>query len=366
MDKINLVSKALLIFSALSLVGCGSLLGKKDARVDDYRKATTGAVITTPDGVHQPDFKPLFPVPAVSENARALADGKFVLAPPVPLPVVWDEERIKLASNKQKTWLAINVAPSFAWASVSEFWREQGVALTHENARKGIMETEWVVLDERLVKVFGRGKAEASSRVKMQILIERGDFPDMTNIYLTQYYHDGSVSELPESASIDWSVPERFDHVKAPLEELLGYLKANQKAPSSISLVAQSTSLEQRSEIVQRSGLNMLLLRKDFNHSWVSVGDALRLGKFPLEDLDRSQSIFYLELRDSEKNKSELLEEMLQNELLSKKLLGDYKLQLKLVEEDNNILVRVEDSQGRPAVNAVSVVILKRLKEYIS
>ena len=363
------VAKALLVFCVLILVGCSSLFSKKGATdADDYQKASINPPITTPDGSHNPVFEPLYPIPALPENARPLEKGKFVLDPPTPLAVIWDEERIKIASNQQKSWVSINVAPSLAWGAVLGFWREQGIPLVYKNARRGIMETDWVVLDKAHAPIFGRANADVgltTSKVKMRVHIERGDFPDMTNIYLMQKYSDGDA-ELPDAATIDWSAQQLFDHVQTPLAELESYLKTNQEPPTSISLAAQSTSVEQLTEIVQRSGLNMLLLRKDFNHSWVSIGEALKRGKFPLEDLDRSQSLFYLELRDSGKNKSELLEQLLQKDELSKKLFGDYKLQLKLIEEGENILVRVENSQGLPTVNEVSAVILKRLKEYIS
>lgn len=364
------VAKTLLVIGMLILVGCGSLFSKKGATdADDYQKAAISPLITTPEGSHNPVFEPLYPIPELSENARPIEKGKFVLDPPVALPVIWDEERIKIASNQQKSWVSINVAPSLAWESVLGFWNEQGIPLVYKNARRGIMETEWVVLDKAHGKIFGRGEIGselAPSKVKIRVHIERGDFPDMTNVYLMQKYSSGGEAELPDAATIDWSAPQLFDHVQTPLAELASYLKTNQQPPTSISLAAQSTSVEQLTEIVQRSGLNMLLLRKDFNHSWVSIGEALKRGKFPLEDLDRSQSLFYLELRDSEKNKSELLEQLLQKDELSKNLFGDYKLQLKLIEEGENILVRVENSQGLPTVNEVSAVILKRLKEYIS
>lgn len=372
MDKSMVLARILLTLWVFLMSGCGGLLWFDETteesftRGEEYQSAAVESVIETPDGIPTPLFEPLYPIPPLVDKALPLEKGKFVLAPPTPLQVVWEEERIKIASNQQKTWVSINVAPSIAWESLLGFWQEQEVPLVYENARRGVMETEWIEVDDSRASVFGlRGKEALKSKLKMRVQVERGDFPDMTNVYLRQYFHNESSKALPQSEDIDWASSQRFEYVKSPLAALVSYLENNQAPPSSISLVAQSTSVEQLSEIVQRSGLNVLLLRNDFNRSWVSVGDALRRGKFPLEDLDRSQSVFYLELRDSEKNKSELLEQMLQNDEISKRQLGDYKLRLKLVKEANNILVRVENSQGLPAVNEVSAVILKRLKEYI-
>lgn len=359
-----------------SLAGCGTLFGNDGVfsdRSSEYQEAQTTDYLKIPAGVHKPKFEPLHPVPELPEQAQPLAEGKFVLPAPKPLQIVWENERVKLVQNKQKSWLSVNIPPSQAWGLVQNYWHQKKVALVFHDAKKGVMETVWLDASEDAKNMRDSAGSELDLNddnqiyVKIRVQIERGDFRDMSNIYLSRVqYSVADESDLPNRNSIDWSLIKTFEGVERPLKSLQAYLLQNQKPPQAISLVAQSTSLEQPNELVQRSGLTMLLIRDDFNYSWSSVGEALRRGNFPIEDLNRSQATYYLELRDAEKNRSELLEHFIEKEKVKKRLFGDYKFQVRLLEENENILVSVVNSQGTPAAKEVAEAILKRIKEYLS
>ena len=302
----KVIFKAAVVATAVMLLGgCAS---DKEAQKMDYKRAVTLPPLEVPPDLTAPESQNTMQVPETGaqslssyEQGGSTGSGHTVLPTPT---------NVKVMRDGTMRWLVVQASPEDLWSKLRNFWAQQGMELKRDDPRIGIMETQWAenradipegFIRGLISKVF-KGAYSASTRDKYRIRLERGNDPNTTEIYLTQY----GVKEVPvatttgtETADSKWvSRPSDPELANEMLNRLLVFLGTQPKQAEA--MVANAPQPAARAHMEKDSdGRSVVVVEEEFARAWRRVGIALdRLG-LVVEDRDRSQGIYFVRLVDN-------------------------------------------------------------------
>jgi outer membrane protein assembly factor BamC len=275
--QMSVVKAVLVSILLLSSTGCGYIFGDDGVfrdRSQDYKKAPETPPVSLPAGTDSVTMRDIYVIPPVED--KFLTQGKFEVPKPVPLNTSGEADTVRIQKLGDQSWVLIDVAPGQVWPQVRNFMAASGMQIARADARAGIMESNWLVVEGQPLK----------SRFRFRI--EQGVQRGTSELHVLQMRQSGSVNNWPDKSDD----PDQA----AEMQQSIAQFLANSADSAPVSMIAeQGISASGKITMQEASdGFPFLRLELPFDRAWASVGRALEKSSFEIADRDRSSGIYYV------------------------------------------------------------------------
>ncbi|MDH5191803.1 MAG: outer membrane protein assembly factor BamC [Gammaproteobacteria bacterium] len=299
-----------------SLVACSTLEKVKEGRDIDYKKSRTAPSLEVPPDLTTTTIDDTMVVPDINVDSTASysdytseRSGTQAQRKQVVLPL---DQRITVKRDGDKRWLVVVGAPDELWEQVREFWLQMGFLIKMEDARLGIIETDWhenrADIPEGPIRSF-LSKAldtlySADTRDKFRVRLERGAKPGTTEIFFT---HRGAqeVNTSEQSGPMTAWQPRPSDPELEieMMTRFVSFIGIEEKRARTMVGKSKTQSKTLRAKLVRSNdGSAQVVLEDDFPRAWRRTGIALDRVGFTVEDRDRSKGLYFVRYIDPEKD----------------------------------------------------------------
>ena len=297
----------------------------------DSRYLPQGGVVTASDLSK--------PADAASGVAATPSQAAVAPAPATPEVALSTAGNLHLEHNGDQRWLSTADAPENVLPRVRGYWLSQGFTLTVDEARTGVIETDWKesrnkLPDEGIRNVLSNmfdNLSDSGLRDRYRTRLERRD-DGGTNIYVTHFgtvEHVAGTTNSVQTADVQW-VPRPSDPGLEAIQLSQMMLNLANIAPVSIApakhswfhfgddddaaastrpIPSAATSRPTasgtgpngaaRARIVANQPGATMEVEDNFDRSWRRIGLALDHGGFTVEDRDRAQGLYYVRYVDA-------------------------------------------------------------------
>lgn len=264
------------VTSLLAGTGCGYLFGDEGMFRDksqDYKSAPEMPVVRVPEGKSSDALGEIYPIPPV-EDSLVLA-GEFEVPRPAPLVAGAGGEVVRIQKLGDESWALIGVAPGQVWPQVRSFMAASNIQVARVDARAGIMETNWLTLENQSMA--------SRFRFRMEQGVQRGT----SELHVLQMHQAGDVDTWPAKSDD----PELAGTM---LQAVSQYL-ANSADSAPVSMIAEQGIRATGKISMQESpaGFTYVRLELPYDRAWASLGRALTKSTFEITDQDRSTGTYY-------------------------------------------------------------------------
>ncbi len=294
------------------LAGCGSMALTSDKI--DYRKVSPQKPLDVPPELSQLPRDDRFAVPG-SAGATATATAAARPAQPGGAQVAPNAPNARVEREGAQRWLAVDVPPEQAFATLKAFWPSIGLTIEREDAALGIVETVWAENRAKLPQDFIRrtigrivdGLYSTGEQDKYRSRVER-TAKNTAEIYIS---HRGmqEVFTTPTSDSTAWQPRPSDPQLEAEMLQrlLLQFARAGDAAATPLATTVAAANPKappspQVARVVPASGAEAAHVQIDepFDRAWRRVGLALDRGGFTVEDRDRTKGLYFVRYLDPE------------------------------------------------------------------
>ena len=353
------------LLPTLALGAC-SFLDKHDRRVE-YKTSVSNAPLELPPDLQATMEEELL-VPGgeattyTDYNDRQQRSSKIGDKGTVAVLPLSDQVQVRRDGNTR--WLVVDKSVEALWPKVRGFWLESGFLLKKDDAKLGILETEWTenrgdIPQDVIRRTLGKVADflwSASTRDKFRVRLERGPEQARTEIYLT---HRGA-EQVSQGDSFVWqSRPTDPELEMEMLNRLMIYLGMSEEQAKTELADAKNTPA--RATLTA----NTLAIHEDFASAWRRTGSALDRSGFTVEDRDRSNGLYYVRFvpTESTDDSKGLLDALA---FWRSTTPESQELQIKLAEQGSSeTQLSVQNKEGQAAPETVTSEILKLLLEQL-
>ena len=207
-------------------------------------------------------------------------------------------EGMRVERQGNQRWLVVNATPEQIWPQVRAFWEQRGFALPVDDAKVGVLETNWAENRAKLPQDFIRSTIgrvfnnayDSGERDLFRTRLERvGSTTEITISHrgMAEVYSD----ERKENTT--WRSRGTDPQLEAEmLTRLMLSLGPKTEPVAARAQVAQAPEAPTRARLVV--GGTAIEVDDNFDRSWRRVGLALDRGGFTVEDRDRSMGVYYV------------------------------------------------------------------------
>jgi outer membrane protein assembly factor BamC len=260
-----------------NLAACSWLFGDQGTfrdRGDDYRRAAVEKKLELPTGVSADAIYDSYAIPPIADNTTLTQ--RFEIPGPEPLSEDLGRENVRINKLGDDRWILVNGAPGQVWPRLRNFLTLNNLTLQRIDAAKGLLETDWIT-----------PALEGAVRERYQLRIEQGVQRETSEIYVLQASLAAGLEDWPDQSS---------DKQRETLlsDELAQFL-ANSPAAAVSMLAQQTIDSSGKVTIEEYSGAQPYIkLQLPFSRAWASLRRALTKAGYQIDDLDRSQRLFYV------------------------------------------------------------------------
>ncbi len=303
---------AALVLGASALVsGCSTLdelTGGGDSV--DYKSTVRGDPLNIPPDLTKANANTHYRAPegttSYSDFARARdaqsaerASGSGVLP---------EYDGIQVKRDGQLRWLVVDQPADKVFPAVVEFWRDQGFTIRSEDARAGVVQTDWAENRAKIPESWIRSALgsildsvfDSGERDRFTSRVERID--GKTEVYISHQHMEESPTT--DGAAFKWVYGKEDPNLNAAmLARLMVFLGADvPQAQAKVSEAEQSSSRQSASAVQKLTSGNeaALVINEPFDRAWRRVGVAIDTAGFSVEDRDRSAGEYYIRYLDSD------------------------------------------------------------------
>ena len=259
----------------------------------DYREAELGEPLSVPEDLSKESLESEYVIPAVRGDAAVKQDGDFEIPRPPDLTGQIMDNNYQVSRSGDLSWLIVNDVPGRVWPAISEFLADRGAEVAHSDPRAGVQQTTILNRSGRARDWMNIGGMTNERSLVLQVRVEHGVQSRSTEVQARLV----AVDEAP-GERLDWretvAYPDREQRI---LKDLADYLQANSDT-KTYSRVALNLPREER-VTRQRTGdeTQALTLSLVFSRSWAEVDQSLASMDLTVVDRNRSEGIWYLDLR---------------------------------------------------------------------
>ncbi len=312
---------AAILISQIS--ACSWLFGDEGTfrdRSNDYRKATVEAPLELPEGMDSESIDDSYAIPRISD--RTTLDDEFEVPTPEPLSDDVSRDSVRINTLGDDRWILVDGAPGEVWPRLRGFLSLNQLAVQRADAVSGIIETAWL-----------QPSGEDALRERYRLRIDQGVQRGTSEVYVLQADIRSGDENWPEQSN-------NGEREKIMTQELAQYL-ADSSAAAAVSMLAQQ-AIDSSGKITLEEDANenvYINLTLPFSRAWASVGKALQKSGYKIDDLNRSEQVYYV-------NFSEVTEEEEDDGMFS----WMYDWASSDDDDDNAIgvpyLIRLKDNEG--------------------
>lgn len=265
------VLRSSLVACLVLCAGCGYLFGDQGVFRDnseDYKKAPELPVSRVPEDKDASALGEIYPIPAVDEDL--ILAGEFEVPRPAPLVAGASDEVVRIQKLGDQSWALIEMPPGQVWPQVRSFLAAAGIQVSRVDARAGIMETNWLKLED----------AAMGSRFRFRM--EQGVQRATSELHVLQQNQAGDINNWPPQS-------DNSDQAHEMLKAIAQYI-ANSADSAPVSMIAEQGITAGGKISMQEApeGYTYILLELPYDRAWASLGRALAKSSF--EDVDRDRS----------------------------------------------------------------------------
>jgi outer membrane protein assembly factor BamC len=298
----------LLAASLALLAGCGSLGGDS---VDYRSTAVRAKALEVPPDLSQLARDSRYQSPggvisAAASNAPAAAG-----APGAPSVALSSVGSLRIERSGQQRWLVAPQPPEQLWPQLRAFWEARGFQIAMEDAKAGVIETNWSenrgklpndvvrnLLGRLAGNLFDTGERD-QFRTRLE-RVELGGGRIGTEVFISHRGIEEAVVS-PTGARDDnttrWRLRPSDPQLEAEmLARLMVSLGGVRDEPAARTAVAAAPEAPSRARLVVDG--TALEIDEAFDRAWRRVGLALDRGGFTVEDRDRTLGIYYVRYVD--------------------------------------------------------------------
>ena len=315
---VNRALRAAAVVSAIAaLTGCNALgVNFGDEKVQ-YETSTSRAPLEVPPDLNTVTNNDRFAVPSrpqiVSANAEAAKARMDAEARgDQPSQVLPETDYAKVVRDGQFRYVHVAVSPDRVWPLLQDFWASVGLAVKYQDAKTGIIQTEWAENKANLPKDIIRatiGKAldvvyDTGTRDQYRARMERAE-DGTTNIFITHRQMVEVLKGRQEESTIWQPGPSDPELEAVMLTRLAQMLETefNPKAkPEEQKALEQLAAVKYSPMSHIEEGADgkpvAVVIDEPFDRAWRRVGVALDRGGFEVTDRDRTQGLFMINYLD--------------------------------------------------------------------
>jgi len=285
----------------LGLSGC-ALFGDKQEK----SPAKLRAALEVPPDLARPASDDLAAVPP--SGAAAYSD--YAARPSAPparnaglestnvKPADTASANVRLERDGAQRWLVLQDSTERVWVKARDYFLRNNIALTVDNPRTGVLESDWIDRPVKFTGVLSKFLASASStglRDKFRVRVEQGRAPGTTEVTVS---HQGLTEEVAIANGVNviqtvWQPRPADTEMEAEvLAKLMVHFGVDEQQAKGQVAVADPA----RAQLAKGE---LLLLQDDLDAAWRRVGQALDRTGVITEDRDRNAGILYVRYVDS-------------------------------------------------------------------
>ncbi|MFK7975094.1 MAG: outer membrane protein assembly factor BamC [Halioglobus sp.] len=264
------------VLASFLVQGCGSFFGDDGwfrDRSEDYKSAPEMPVVTLPQGTSGEKLREIYVIPEVKDNL--VLEGEFEVPRPSPLVGGAGAEVVRIQKMGEQSWALIEVAPGQVWPQVRSFLAAAGLQVSRADARAGIMESNWVTLEDQ------------SLPSRFQFRIDQGVQRATSELHILQMNRGKGADSWP-AVSDDKS--QEQDMLRAVAQYL-----ADSADTAPVSMIAEQGISASGKVVLDEAdaGYTVIKLGLPYDRAWASLGLALERSTFEVTDRDRSTGTYY-------------------------------------------------------------------------
>jgi outer membrane protein assembly factor BamC len=294
------------------LAGCGSIGGDST----DYRSTVVRQQpLDVPPDLTQLARESRYQsqggvVSAAAANAPA-APRAAAQAPGAPAVALTTAGDLRIERSGQQRWLVASQPPEQLWPQLRPFWEGRGFQIAMEDAKAGVIETNWAENRGKLPKdvvrnVLGRlagNLFDTGERDQFRTRLERVDLGGGkvgTEVFISHRGIEEAVispTGARDDDSTRWKLRPSDPQLEAEmLARLMVALGGVRDEPAARAVVAAAPEAPSRARLVVDG--TALEIDEAFDRAWRRVGLALDRGGFTVEDRDRTLGLYYVRYID--------------------------------------------------------------------
>ena len=239
---------------------------------------------------------------APAAGVAGIAGGAGVVggSTATPTVAVTANGGMRVERQGQQRWLVVPMAPEQLWPQVRAFWEQRGFSLVVDDAKAGLLETNWSenraklptdLIRSTIGKVFGN-LWDTGERDQFRTRVERT--ATGSEVYIAHRgLEETYTSERKESTT--WRARASDPQLEAEMLTRL-MVSLGVKDEPARTLVATAPEVPGRARPV--SGGTTIEIDDPFDRAWRRVGMALDRSGFTVEDRDRTLGVYYVRYVD--------------------------------------------------------------------
>jgi outer membrane protein assembly factor BamC len=338
----------------LSLGACSWLFGDDGTfrdRSNDYRKASVEPAIQLPDGIESESLGDGYAIPPISD--RTSLDAVFALPKPDPLSDDSGRDTVRINTLDTQRWILIDGTPGQIWPRLRGFLNLNQLSVQRADAVSGIIETSWL-----------QPSGEGALRERYRLHIDQGVQRGTSEIYVLQADIRAGEEQWPASSSND-------ERAKVMTTELAQYL-ADSTAAAAVSMLAQQ-ALDSSGKITLEEDASQnafIRLKLPFSRAWASVGRSLEKSGYTVDDLNRSEQVYYVHYQQNKdkKQKKGFFSRMFSWSSSDKENTDKgvpYLIKVSSM-DDQSVAISIQRQSGKAMTKAETEQLLKQIKRNIA
>ena len=285
--------------------GCSSLDSGLSGDSVVYRSATTKSKpLEVPPDLTQlardSRYQPQGGVISASSAGTAAIPSGAGQAPATPTVALAANGGMRVERQGQQRWLVVPMTPEQLWPQVRTFWEQRGFNLVVDDAKSGLLETNWAenraklpsdIIRSTIGKVFGNAW-DTGERDQFRTRVERT--ATGSEVYIA---HRGleEVYTSDRKDNTTWRARASDSQLEAEMLTRLMVSLGIKDEPAR-TLVATAPDVPARARTV--SGGAAIEVDDPFDRAWRRVGMALDRSGFTVEDRDRTLGVYYVRYVD--------------------------------------------------------------------
>ena len=282
--------------------GCSSLDSGLSGDSIDYRSTVTKTKpLEVPPDLSQlareSRYQPQGGVISASSAGTAAPGAVATATPTVALST---SGGMRVERQGQQRWLVVPTAPEQLWPQVRAFWEQRGFSLVVDDAKSGLLETNWAenraklpndIIRNTIGKVFGNAW-DTGERDQFRTRVERT--ASGSEVYIA---HRGveEVYNTERKEGTTWRARASDPQLEAEMLTRL-MVSLGVKDEPARTLVASAPEVPVRARAV--AGGTAIEVDDPVDRAWRRVGLALDRGGFTVEDRDRTLGVYYVRYVD--------------------------------------------------------------------
>ena len=293
---LNHTNRRLRLTAAIAVLPLAGGCGLFPDRSLDYREEPLGEPLQVPDDLSRASFESEYVIPEIPGDAAVEQDGEFEIPRPPDLTGQIMENNYQVSRSGDLSWLIVNDVPGRVWPAISDFLNDRGAEVAHGDPRAGVQQTGVLNRSARAREWIEIGGLEQERPLVLQVRVAHGVQSRSTEVQVRLRAVEGSPGER-----LDWREDVEYaGREQRVLKDLADYLEANADT-KTYSRVALDLPRDERVSREREGGeTQALTLDLAFDRSWAEVEQVLGSMELTVVDRNRSEGVWYLDLRTEE------------------------------------------------------------------